>query len=110
MLWYNMLTVNIWRLDMDKEQAELMLQKVKAGILMLTEIQKDLESFLGTEIKEDNYIVEEEWLDDNGKVHKKGSPYIKAKSWYCCGKPLEKSTKNGKNIFHCSVCGSNYSA
>ena len=105
-----MLTVNFWRLDMDKEQAELMLQKVKAGILMLTEIQKDLESFLGTEIKEDNYIVEEEWLDDNGKVHKKGSPYIKAKSLYCCGKPLEKSTKNGKNIFHCSVCGSNYSA
>ena len=76
-----MLTVNFWRLDMDKEQAELMLQKVKAGILMLTEIQKDLESFLGTEIKEDNYIVEEEWLDDNGKIHKKGSPYIKAKSW-----------------------------
>ena len=29
---------------MDKEQAELMLQKVKAGILMLTEIQKDLEN------------------------------------------------------------------
>lgn len=95
---------------MDRQQADLLLQKVKAGILMLTEIKDDLEKYLGKETPKEEYIVEEEWLDDNGKVHKKGEPYIKAKSWYCCGKPLEKAVKDGKNIFHCTVCGSNYSA
>lgn len=98
---------------MDKKQAELLLQKVNASILMLTEIKKDLENFIGEDFlkeraEKDSYVVEETWIGDNGKEFKKATPYIKTGSWYCCGKPLDVLSENGNNFFHCSVCGSKY--
>lgn len=96
---------------MDKEKAKLLIQKVKASILMLQDIEKDLNDFLGSDltVKED-FKVEETWLGDDGKEYKARNPYIKAKQWYCCGKPLEKAVKDGKEVYHCTSCNSNYSA
>lgn len=95
---------------MDKEKAKLLVQKVKASILMLQEIEKDLNDFLGEDLKVETFKVEETWLGDNGKEYKSKTPYIKAKQWYCCGKPLEKVVKDGQEVYHCSVCNSNYSS
>ena len=94
---------------MDKEKAKLLIQKVKASILMLQEIEKDLNEFLDEDLDIETFKVEETWLGDDGKEYKQKTPYIKAKQWYCCGKPLEKVVKDGKEVYHCSVCDSNYS-
>ena len=100
---------------MDKKQAELILQKVKAGIAMLSGLQKDLETFIGGDFiekseEETTYVVEESWLGDDGKEYKEKTPYIKSKTWYCCGQPLERIEVDGKQVFHCTKCNSKYRA
>lgn len=96
---------------MDKVKAKLILQKIAASQLMLAQIEQELKCFLGedaveyTQQSEKVLEVTESWLGDDGKEYFAQTPYKKAGQWYCCGKPL---TKDGK-VFHCEVCGSNYS-
>lgn len=90
---------------MEKEKVLILKQKIKAAQLMLTEIEKALNDLCDEEVKEEEQPkIEETFLGDDGKAYGKSSPYIKAKQWYCCGRPLE---RNGKT-FHCSICNSNY--
>lgn len=94
---------------MDKEKLKLLYQRVNAGILMLENIKKDIEKEL--QIPQEGIPqIEEVWLGDDGKEYSASQPYIKAKQWYCCGKPLEKVVIDGKQVFHCAKCNSNYSA
>ena len=95
---------------MDENKARLLVQKIDASILMLEQIRSELKDFLNVEkVYEEVPQIEETWLGDDGKVYKASNPYKKAQQWYCCGKPLERITKNGKEVYHCSVCNSDYS-
>lgn len=94
---------------MDDTKARLMIQKVRAGILMLQQIEQELASFLEVEqIEEPIPQIKETFLGDDGKEYQEAMPYIKSKQWYCCGKPLEKEEQDGKQVYHCSRCNSNY--
>lgn len=96
---------------MDEVKARLLVQKINASMLMLEQVKSDLLDFLNTEdVKEEIPQVEETWLGDDGKEYKSGQPYKKAKQWYCCGKPLERAVKDGKEIYHCNGCNSDYRA
>lgn len=92
---------------MEKEKAKLLRQQIKAAQIMLEEIDKSLKDFLGEdgELPQEKQ-VEEKFLGDDGKLYEKSTPYMKAKTWHCCGRELE---RNGK-VFHCSICGANYGA
>lgn len=95
---------------MDELKAKLLIQKIDASILMLSQIKGELENLLGVEFHEEPIEqIEETWLGDDGKEYKASTPYKKAKQWYCCGRPLEIGEKNGKQVYCCSVCHSNYS-
>lgn len=93
---------------MEKEKAILLLQRVRAGITMLKNIEKDLKEFVGEEPQ--LIQIPETFLGDDGKEYSLSQPYIKAKQWYCCGKPLKNVIKDGKQVFHCEECNSYYSA
>ncbi len=94
---------------MDEVKAKALIQKVQASILMLEQIQTELQNLLNVvEETKKPFQVEETWLGDDGKEYKKETPYIKAKQWYCCGQPLVTQVKNGKQVFHCEKCNSNY--
>lgn len=96
---------------MDKEKAKLLIQKIQASKLMLDQIEKELKDFLGVEsIEEPVYRVTESWLGDDGKEYFASQPYIKAKQWYCCGRPLTKEVQDGKTYYICNSCHSKYSA
>lgn len=96
---------------MDEVKAKLLVQKINASIEMLEQVKKDLLDFLQTEdVKEEVAQVAEFWLGDDGKEYSYSQPYKKAKQWYCCGKPLGKVVKDGKEVYHCSQCNSDYRA
>lgn len=95
---------------MEQEKAKVLLQRVQASIEMLTNIKKDLEEFLGVEEETPTLQVSETYLGDDGKEYPPSNPYIKAKQWYCCGKPLVEKVVDGKKVFHCEKCNSNYMA
>ena len=95
---------------MDENKARLLVQKIDASILMLEQIRNELKDFLNVEkVYDEVPQIEETWLGDDGKVYQKSNPYKKAQQWYCCGKPLERATKNGKEVYHCNMCNSDYS-
>lgn len=93
---------------MEIEKAKLLLQRVRAGIEMLKNIEKDLQEFVGEEAPP--MQISETFLGDDGKEYLLSQPYIKSKQWYCCGKPLKNEIKDGKQVFHCDKCNSYYSA
>lgn len=91
---------------MEKEKAILLRQKIKAAQLMLKEIDESLADFLGEESEPpQEKQIEENFLGDDGRTYAKSTPYLKAKTWHCCGREL---VRNGK-VFHCDICDANYS-
>lgn len=90
---------------MEKEKIVILKQKIKAARIMLDEIEKSLDDLAGEEVElPEEPKIKETFLGDDGKVYEKSVPYIKAKQWYCCGRPL---VRNGKK-FHCDVCNADY--
>ena len=98
---------------MDEAKARLLIQRIDASIEMLNQTKQDIHDSLA-QIKEleenEKYTVEPTFIGDDGKEYKCGTAYLKAKTWYCCGYPLQKEVKNGKQVYHCSKCGTDYSA
>ena len=103
---------------MDEAKARLLIQRIDASIEMLNQTKQDILDFLVSDslaqIKEleenEQYTVEPTFIGDDGKEYKCGTAYLKAKTWYCCGYPLQKEVKNGKQVYHCSKCGTDYSS
>lgn len=103
---------------MDEKKARLLIQRIDASIEMLKLTRQDILDFLGNdtlsqveeEIQQEKYTVEPTFIGDDGKEYKCGTPYLKAKTWYCCGYPLDKEVKDGAQVYHCDKCGSDYRA
>lgn len=94
---------------MDEVKARLLVQKINASMLMLEQIKNELESLLDVKVVEEEVKqIQETWLGDDGKEYGVATPYKKAKQWYCCGLPLERAVKDGKEVYHCNKCNSDY--